>query len=30
LYLFLCSLLWSRLERYLPSILGLCEGSDGD
>jgi hypothetical protein len=24
LYLFLCLLLWSRLERYLPSILGLC------
>jgi hypothetical protein len=24
LCLFLCLLLWSRLDRYLPSILGLC------
>jgi hypothetical protein len=24
LYLFLCLLLWSRLDRYLPSFLGLC------
>jgi hypothetical protein len=24
LSLFLCLLLWSRLDRYLPSILDLC------
>jgi hypothetical protein len=24
LCLFLCLLLWSRLDRYLPSILDLC------
>jgi hypothetical protein len=24
LYLFLCLLLWSRLDRCLPSILDLC------